>query len=137
MIIAVLFVAFVIYLGKTRSEASQASLTAQIFAQTSEAAAPAPSGTAANADGNSPDGAIPVMHFAVDTGPFPNSTQAQGVAKWGWDYFRAQPMVIPVRGQGRTVYRVRLLVETREKADTLANAIFHDNNLQAHVLAIR
>ena len=79
------------------------------------------------------EGAPPVKNYAVDAGIFREKSNAESLAKRIWNRHQAQAMITPIQLHGQTLYRVRLLVESQQKAQTLTTSLLQEENIQASV----
>ncbi len=74
--------------------------------------------------------------FAVQVAAFDNRASAEALASRLSDHFGLQTMVAPVESKGLTLYRVRLLVGSRDEADKLAETFQHTENLKVWIVPL-
>jgi cell division septation protein DedD len=81
---------------------------------------------------------VPVQgpRFAVQIAALDDRPSAEALASRLSDHFGLQTMVEPVESNGVTLYRVRLLVESRDEADKLAETFQHTENLEVWIVPL-
>ena len=104
---------------------------------TSTATNGTPKTKASAAASEASDNLLPVMNYAVDAGVFQDQSNALLLAKRIWTRYQSQAVITPFKANGRTLYRVRLLAESKEKAENLAKSLLRDEKLQARVLQVQ
>jgi cell division septation protein DedD len=72
-------------------------------------------------------------HFAVQVAAFDQRAPAERLAARLSDEFGYQTMVAPVELGGKTLFRVRILVRTKDEADNLANTLASKAKVRAWV----
>ncbi|HXJ93296.1 MAG TPA: SPOR domain-containing protein [Terriglobia bacterium] len=71
--------------------------------------------------------------FAVQAAAFDQRDPAEKLAAQLSDEFGYQTMVAPVELNGKTLYRVRMLVRTKQEADNLADALASKAKVKAWI----
>jgi len=71
--------------------------------------------------------------FAVQAAAFDEREPAEKLAAGLSDEFGCQTMVAPVELNGKTLYRVRMLVRTRQEAENLADALASKAKVKAWI----
>jgi len=81
---------------------------------------------------------VPVQgpRFAVQVAAFDDRPSAEALASRLSDHFGLQTLVAPVESNGVTLYRVRLLVGSRDEADKLAETFQHTENLKVWIVPL-
>ena len=81
---------------------------------------------------------VPVQgpRFAVQVAAFDNRPSAEALASRLSDHFGLQTLVAPVESNGVTLYRVRLLVGSKDEADKLAETFQHTENLKVWIVPL-
>jgi cell division protein FtsN len=74
--------------------------------------------------------------YAVDAGLFRDPANASGVVARLPAQFKPQAQITPVKMQSGTLYRVRIIVEDKDEADALAQALLTQQKLQAVVTPV-
>jgi cell division septation protein DedD len=105
-----------------------------------------PPSSKASAEGGSSPRPVPVAgkisvetvsplrpHFAVQVAAFDQRAPAERLAATLSDEFGYQTMVAPVEMGGKTLFRVRMLVRTKDEADNLANALASQAKVRAWI----
>ena len=72
--------------------------------------------------------------FAVQVAAFDRRESAEALASRLSEQFRLQTLVAPVESHGATLYRVRLLVGSRDQADSLADTFLRKDNIKVWVV---
>jgi len=78
---------------------------------------------------------VPVQRprFAVQVAALDDRSNAEALASRLSDHFGLQTLVAPVEANGATLYRVRLLVGSKEEADKLAETFLRTENLKVWI----
>ena len=71
--------------------------------------------------------------FAVQAAAFDEREPAERLAARLSDEFGCQTMVAPVELNGKTLFRVRMLVRTKQEAQNLADALTRKTNVKAWI----
>ena len=100
--------------------ASQQPATAAAPAETSATAQPVPGGP----------------HFAVQVAAFEQRAEAEALASRLSEQYGLQTLVAPVEADGETLYRVRLLVRSKDEAKKLANTFLRTEKLKVWIVAL-
>jgi cell division protein FtsN len=81
---------------------------------------------------------VPVQapRFAVQVAAFDDRPSAEALASRLSDHFGLQTLVAPVESNGVTLYRVRLLVGSKDEADKLAETFQHTENLKVWIVPL-
>jgi cell division septation protein DedD len=81
---------------------------------------------------------VPVQgpRFAVQIAALDDRPSAEALASRLSDHFGLQTMVAPVESNGVTLFRVRLLVESRDEADKVAETFQHTENLKVWIVPL-
>jgi len=81
---------------------------------------------------------VPVQapRFAVQVAAFDDRPSAEALASRLSDHFGLQTLVVPVESNGVTLYRVRLLVGSKDEADKLAETFQHTENLKVWIVPL-
>jgi cell division septation protein DedD len=83
---------------------------------------------------------VPVLsqgpRFAVQVAAFDRRASAEALASRLSDQFGVQTLVAPVEAQGQTLYRVRLLVETKDQAENVADTFLRSEKLKVWIVAL-
>jgi len=86
----------------------------------------------------SPPSPVPVIaqgpRFAVQVAAFERRPDAEALAARLSDQFGLQTLVAPVEANGQTFYRVRLLVKSKEEADSVADTFLRTENLKVWIV---
>lgn len=96
--------------------------------------------TAAPAPVAAPDSAqVPSIgpRFAVQVAAFARRANAEALASRLSEQYGLQTLVAPVEAPGGTLYRVRLLVENRDQAETLANTFLRSEKKKVWIVALQ
>jgi cell division septation protein DedD len=72
-------------------------------------------------------------HFAVQAAAFDQREPAENLAAKLSDEFGYQTMVAPVDLNGKTLFRVRMLVRTKQEAESLADALASKAKVKAWI----
>jgi len=95
-------------------------------------AASAPAGTPAP---------VPVLpqgpRFAVQVAAFGRRASAEALASRLADQFGLQTLVAPVEAHGQNLYRVRLLVGSKDQAENVANTFLRTAKLKVWIVALQ
>jgi len=81
---------------------------------------------------------VPVQEprFAVQVAAFDNRPDAEALASSLSDHFGLQTVVAPVDSHGVTLYRVRLLVESKDEAEKLAETFLNTEKLKVWIVPL-
>jgi len=81
---------------------------------------------------------VPVqrLRFAVQVAAFDNRPGAEALASRLSDHFGLQTLVAPVDSHGATLYRVRILVGSKDEADKLAETFLRNENLKVWIVPL-
>jgi len=81
---------------------------------------------------------VPVQQprFAVQVAAVDSRPSAEALASRLSDHFGLQTLVAPVESNGATLYRVRLLVGSKDEADKLAETFLRTENLKVWVVPL-
>ena len=81
---------------------------------------------------------VPVQgpRFAVQVAALDDRPGAEALASRLSDHFGLQTLVAPVESKGATLYRVRLLVGSKDEADKLAETFQHTENLKVWIVPL-
>ena len=71
--------------------------------------------------------------FAVQAAAFDEREPAEKLAATLSDEFGYQTMVAPIESNGKTLYRVRMLVRTKQEAENLADALASKAKVKAWI----
>jgi cell division protein FtsN len=74
--------------------------------------------------------------FAVQVAAFDQPADAEGLASRLSDQYRLQTLVAPVEARGKTLYRVRLLVQNKNQAKSLADTFLRTEKLKVWTVAL-
>ncbi len=74
--------------------------------------------------------------FAVQVGAFRSRNTAEALAASMTAQTGSQTLVAPVEVRGKTYYRVRIMIEKKEDAESLAKTLLHTSRLKAWVIAL-
>ena len=95
------------------------------------AAAPAP------VEAPAPPQSVPGgPHFAVQVGAFNRRANAEALASRLSEQYGLQTLVAPVEARGKTLYRVRLLVQNKNQAKSLANTFLRTEKLKVWIVPL-
>lgn len=72
-----------------------------------------------------------VPQFAVQIGAFENRSEAEAAAKKLSSDYQRETVIIPVEVSGKTLYRVRIFVETQAEAEALAARLRQEQKLDS------
>ncbi len=75
-------------------------------------------------------------HFAVQVGAFSKRANAEALASRLSEQYGLQTLVAPVEARRKTLYRVRLLVENKNQAKSLANNFLRTVKLKVWIVAL-
>jgi len=75
-------------------------------------------------------------HFAVQVAAYEQRSGAEVLASRLSAETGFQTLVAPVEVQGKTYYRVRIMVETKDQADDLANTFLRTSKLKVWVVPL-
>ncbi len=95
------------------------------------AAAPAPVEAPAP-----PQSGLGGPRFAVQVGAFNQRANAEALASRLSEQYGLQTLVAPVEARGKTLYRVRLLVQNKIQAKSLASAFLRSEKLKVWVVPL-
>jgi cell division protein FtsN len=102
--------------------------------QHSQQSAAGPAPVAAPAPAQSvPEG----PRFAVQVAAYDQRADAEALASRFSEQYGLQTLVAPVEARGKTLYRVRLLVENENQARSLANTFLRTEKLKVWIVALR
>jgi cell division septation protein DedD len=73
-------------------------------------------------------------HFAVQVGAMGNRTQADQLALQLANRYKKQVLIQPTKVGEHTLYRVRILVETKPEAEALVVALRREQDLKAFIV---
>ena len=76
------------------------------------------------------------FHFAVQGGAFAKRANAEALSLQLSGKYKRTTLVTPVEVHGRTLYRVRILVETKADAETLAASLARDDKLSGWIIPL-
>ena len=81
---------------------------------------------------------VPVQepHFAVQVAALDDRPSAEALASRLSDHFGLQTVVAPVDARGVTLYRVRLLVRSKDEADKLAETFLNTDKLKVWIVPL-
>jgi ketosteroid isomerase-like protein len=79
---------------------------------------------------------VPRARFAVQLGAFLKRPSAEALAKRISSRYQRETLVAPWEVNGRTVYRVRILVETEAEAESLSARIGRERKLKTWIVTI-
>ena len=74
--------------------------------------------------------------FAVQVAAVDSRPSAEALASRLSDHFGLQTLVAPVESNGATLYRVRLLVGSKDEADKLAETFLRTENLKVWIVPL-
>ena len=74
--------------------------------------------------------------FAVQVAAFNDRPSAEALASQLSDHFGLQTVVAPVESQGVTLYRVRLLVVSKDQAEKLADTFWNTEKLRVWIVPL-
>jgi cell division protein FtsN len=74
--------------------------------------------------------------FAVQVGAFNQRAHAEALASRLSEQYGLQTLVAPVEARGKTLYRVRLLVQNKNQAKSLANNFLRTVKLKVWIVAL-
>jgi len=75
--------------------------------------------------------------FAVQVAAFARRANAEALASRLSEQYGVQTLVAPVEAPGGTLYRVRLLVENKDQAESLANTILRTEKEKVWIVALQ
>jgi cell division protein FtsN len=75
--------------------------------------------------------------FAVQVAAFDQRADAEGLASRLSEQYGLQTLVAPVEARGKTLYRVRLLVQNKNQAKSLASAFLRTEKLKVWVVPLQ
>ncbi len=79
---------------------------------------------------------VPRARFAVQLGAFLKRTNAEALANRISSRYQREALVLPADLSGKTVYRVRILVETEAEAESLSARIRREQKLKTWIVTI-
>lgn len=79
----------------------------------------------------------PGPHFAVQVAAYNRRENAEALAAQLSEQFGLQALVAPVEAHGATLYRVRLLVENKDQAESVANTFLRTENKKVWIVALQ
>ncbi|MFY9530154.1 MAG: SPOR domain-containing protein [Candidatus Acidiferrales bacterium] len=82
-------------------------------------------------------GTTGLPRFAVQVGAFEKRARADELALQLSNRFQKPVLTTPTNAGNRTLYRVRILVDTKADADALVLTLFRDQNLKAWIVAVQ
>jgi len=97
----------------------------------SQQSAAAPAGALAPVEVPSPG-----LHFAVQVAAFGRRADAEALAARVSEQYGLQTLVAPVETGGGTLYRVRLLVGSKEEAESVAESFLHNEKLKVWIVTL-
>ena len=97
----------------------------------SQQPAAAPAGALASVQVPSPG-----LHFAVQVAAFDRRADAEALAARVSEQYGLQTLVAPVEAEGGTLYRVRLLVASKDEADSVADSFLRNEKLKVWIVAL-
>ena len=78
----------------------------------------------------------PSLHFAVQVAAFDRRADAEALAARVSEQYGLQTLVAPVEAEGGTLYRVRLLVASKDEADSVADSFLRNEKLKGWIVAL-
>jgi len=120
------------FAGCKHAPATQSRPTTKDSHSQQPAAVPAPATASAPVQVLSPG-----PHFAVQVAAFDRRTDAEALASRLAEQYGLQTLVAPVEAHGGTLYRVRVLVENKDQAESVANNFLRTENRKVWVVALQ
>jgi cell division protein FtsN len=74
--------------------------------------------------------------FAVQVAAYDRRANAEALASRLSEQYGLQTLVAPVEARGETLYRVRLLVQNKDQAESLANTFLRTEKLKVWIVAL-
>ncbi len=74
--------------------------------------------------------------YAVQVAAFDRRADAEALASRLSDQYGLQTLVAPVEAGGKTLYRVRLLVQNKEQAESVASTFLRTQNLKVWIVPL-
>jgi len=78
----------------------------------------------------------PALHFAVQVAAFDRRADAEALAARISEQYGLQTLVAPVEAEGGTLYRVRLLVASKDEADSVAQSFLRNEKLKVWIVTL-
>ena len=78
----------------------------------------------------------PDLHFAVQVAAFDRRADAEALAARVSEQYGLQTLVAPVEAGGATLYRVRLLVGSKDEADSVADSFLRNEKLKVWIVTL-
>jgi len=115
--------------GCRHAPAAQSQPSAQNDRSQQPAAAPAGALAPAQVPPASP-------HFAVQVAAFNRRADAEALAAQVSEQYGLQTLVAPVEAGGETMYRVRLLVASKDEAESVADSFLRNEKLKVWIVPL-
>ena len=115
--------------GCRHASANRSQTSAQ--SDRSQQSAAAPAGALAPVQVPSPG-----LHFAVQVAAFNRRADAEALAARVSEEYGLQTLVAPVEAGGETLYRVRLLVGSKNEAESVADSFLRNEKLKVWIVTL-